>query len=361
VSVSEGSAELGSRIPTHRLRDWMAEVLATCGVAMDSARVVADVLLTAELKGVPSHGLARLPIYVKRLELGLIRANPHRGILCDSSTVLLIDADNGLGHPAADWGVRRIVSKAKEAGIAICGVANSSHFGMAGYYAEVAARQGVICLVTTNAASRVAPWGAIDRLFGTNPIAIAVPGPEEEPIVLDMATSVAAIGKIMLAAKQNSPIPVGWAIDAEGKPTTDPQAALEGSLLPIGDAKGAGLAFMLDVLSGVLTGSAFGRSVGSQNDLSRPEHCGHTLIAIDVAAFLPLPDFKERLFKYLQEFKQCRPRPGVSSVSLPGENQRDHEYRSREQGIALSALALSECRQLAENLGIVDVLTFAQG
>jgi LDH2 family malate/lactate/ureidoglycolate dehydrogenase len=176
-----------------------------------------------------------------------------------------------------------------------------------------------------------------------------------------MATSVAAIGKIMLAAKQNSPIPAGWAIDADGKPTTDPQAALEGSLLPIGDAKGAGLAFMLDILSGVLTGSAFGRDVGSQNDLSRPEHCGHLLIAIDVAAFLPLSDFKERLSKYLQEFKQCRPGPGVSSVSLPGEKQRNHEHRSREQGIALSALALSECHQLAESLGISDVLTFAQG
>ena len=249
--------------------------------------------------------------------------------------------------------MRLCVEKARRTGSAVAGIRNSTHFGMAGYYSEIAAREGMIGITTTNSSPRMAPWGSRDALLGTNPLAIAVPGPDNGSVVLDMATSVAALGKIMLAAADGTPIPEGWALDADGRPTTDASAALKGTVLSFGGPKGSGLAFMLDVLSGVLTGGSFGSKVRSlYRDMSNPERCGHFLFAIDVEAFMPISDFRAHINRYAAEFKRCRPVPGVSEVYLPGEIESRRERAAQAESLLLAPKTYEELLRVAQETGV---------
>ena len=341
------------RIPAARLVEWAERVFVTAGVPVDVARVVADCLVRADLMGVSSHGVSRMAIYLKRLDLGLVSTAASPRVIRESPSTLLVDAGEGFGHPAAVWTAHRCVEKARPTGATVAGIVNSTHFGMAGYYAEIIAEAGMVGLATTNTSPRMAPWGAMDALMGTNPLAIAVPGDAGESIVLDMATSVAALGKITEAAAQLRTIPDGWALDAEGRPTTDPAAALKGTVLPIAGPKGSGLAFMLDILAGVLTGGCFGAQVGSlYRDFSTPERCGHFLAALDVEAFLPLDAFRDRIAYYADAFKACRPQPGVDEVFLPGEIERRRERAGRLNGVCLPAETHSSLLQIADERGI---------
>jgi len=341
------------RVSAPMLAAWTERVFVASGVPPVSSKVVADCLVTADLKGMPSHGVSRIPIYIQRIRLGLVCPNANPKILRESPSALQIDAANGLGHPTASWGMRLCVEKARRTGSAVAGIFNSTHFGMAGYYAEIGAREGVIGIATSNSSPRMAPWGSRDALLGTNPLAIAVPGPDGGPIVLDMATSVAALGKIMLAAADGTPIPDAWALDADGHPTTDAAAALKGTVLPVGGPKGSGLAFMLDVLSGVLTGGSFGSQVRSlYRDMSNPEQCAHFLFAIDVEAFQPISEFRARMERYAGEFKRCRPMPGVSEVYLPGELERRCERVGRAEGLRLPSKTYEDLIQVARDTGV---------
>lgn len=336
-------------ISAKKLAGWIERLLMEAGVDIESAQIVADCLVQADMKGTTSHGVSRMPIYLKRLDAGLVSAGAIPKIEKETQSGLLINAGGGFGHPAAIWAAERCVAKARNTGVSVAGVLNSTHFGMASYYAEFIAKAGMIGLATTNSSARMAPWGAVDALFGTNPLAIAVPS-DDGVVVLDIATSVAALGKITEAAARGDTIPADWALDVEGNPTTDPAAALRGTVLPFAGPKGSGLAFMLDVLAGVLTGGCFGPDVGSlYRDWDKPEQCGHFLIAIDIEGFLPLPEFRQRIANYVKVFKASAPRPGFKEVLLPGELERRRQRVSERHGIALEPHIYSSLIKIAND------------
>ena len=334
------------------LAEWIEQVLSSNGVASDAAATIADCLVSADMKGVASHGVARLPVYLSRLKQGIVNPDPAPTVVSESGAVVLIDADGGFGHPVAAFGMRTAIDRARTAGAAAVGIRNSTHFGMAGYYAEMAAREDAIGIVTTNSAPRMAPWGGKDAVLGTNPLAIAVPR-VVAPIVLDMATSVAALGRILIAAAGGSTIPEGWALDEDGHPTTDPKAALIGTLAPVGGPKGSGLAFMLDILCGVLTGGAFGLDVRSlYRDPTMPERCGHFMLVIDVNAFVPIDVFRAAIERYVTDFKASSPVADSGEIFLPGEIQQRLEHQARSDGIIYDSWAFDDLRRIAEDSGI---------
>lgn len=329
------------------LFDWTKNLLVCVGVPADRAQVIADNLVAAELKGVPSHGLSRLGIYLKRLDQGLLDARAKLITLSERPSALSLDAQNAFGHAAAFEAMETAIEKARVSGACAVTVRNSTHFGRAGYFAEHAARQGLIAIVTTNSAARMAPWGGKQSVFGTNPLAVGIPA-NPQPIVLDMSTSVAALGKIMLAEKAGSDIPNNWALDAEGRPTASPSEALQGSLVPIAGPKGSGLAFVLDVLSGVLSGAGFGREVGSlYRDFTRPEGCGHFLLVFDVAAFMPLDSFKRSVSSYANLVRETAPIDSQAPVLVPGDFEQMVEARTRVTGVTLQVALRDELTSLS--------------
>jgi LDH2 family malate/lactate/ureidoglycolate dehydrogenase len=248
------------------LRAFCEEVFLSCGMVQEDAAIVADSLVQANLRGVDSHGVARVGIYAKRLKMGLVNPRPNVGIVRESAGTLLVDGDNGMGQVV---GVRAIdlgLDKAGKSGGISVGVRRSNHYGAGAYYVQRAVARDAIAFAYSNAPPTMAPWGGVDPYVGTNPYAYGVPAGEHRPIVLDMATSIVARGKIILAAERGEPIPEGWAIDAEGNPTTDAQEALAGSVLPFGGPKGYALSLMIDIMAGALTGAGFGPGINSMYD-----------------------------------------------------------------------------------------------
>jgi LDH2 family malate/lactate/ureidoglycolate dehydrogenase len=241
-------------------------------------------------------------------------------------------------------------------GVGAVGVRNSSHYGMGALYVEQAARQDMVALALTNAPSNMPPAGGRSKFFGTNPLTIGIPSGDERPIVLDMSTSVVARGKIVMAQKEGRTIPPGWAIDEQGQPTEDPATALLGAVLPMAGYKGAGLALMIDVLCGVLTGAAFGQHIVDLYDEGdRRQDVGHVFIAIAVDTFMPVPAFKERLAQFMDEVRSQPRLPGVDRIYLPGEIEFEASARAAQVGVALSEAGKEELRQLAARCGVATI------
>lgn len=327
---------------------WAEDLLKTIGVPVSRARLVAESLVGAELCGLDSHGLSRLGIYVKRLKLGLINPSADLLTISETESTLVLDAQCGFGHPATAEAIDIATRKARVTGLCAVAIRNSTHFGRAAFFAERAAHNGCIAIVSTNSAARMAPWGGKEAVFGTNPLAVGVPC-EPEPLILDMSTSVVALGKIIMAEKSGEPIPEGWALDRDGRPTTDAKLALEGTLLPMGGPKGSGLALMLDILSGVLSGARFGKSVGSlYRDFTKPEGCGHFAIVLDVAAFMPIEVFRRCVADYCAQIKSTDSVLAGRAVALPGEIERERRVRSLEDGIVLSQEVYRDLVKLSE-------------
>jgi len=315
------------------LRSIASRVLEEAGVLRDHARIVAECLVFADLRGIDSHGVVRLPTLVRRVKEGSIRANAVPRVIADFPGGVLIDAGGGFGHVAALEATDVCIERARLVGICCAGVRNSSPFGVAGYYAIRAARRGMIGIAMSNAAPAMAPWGGAAPLLGTNPLAIAAPAGKDEPLVLDMATAVVARGKIRLAAEKGKKIPLGWALDRSGKPTDDPREALEGTLLPIGGPKGYGLALMIDVLAGLLTGSGFAGDVGALEDCHAESRAGHFFCVIDPERFLPSEEYRRRMLELVDRVKRVPLAEGVDRVYLPGEIEAEVERERRSNGI----------------------------
>ena len=334
------------------LKDWVIRVFVANSVPYDQADIIADCLVRADMKGVASHGVSRIPIYLKRLGLGLVRADARPKIIRETDSTGVVDAGDGFGHPAAMFGLRFAIERARRTGAGVAGIINSTHFGMAAHYGEIASSEDCVALVSTNSSPRMAPWGARDALFGTNPLAISVPGPTG-PLVLDMATSAAALGRIVMAAAAGQAIPPGWALDREGRPTTDAATALGGTVVPMAGPKGSGLAFMLDVLCGALTGGEFGLSVRSlYRDMDVPEQCAHFMIVINVAAFIPVEQFRAAMTRYVSDFKACRPAEGIETVYLPGEIEQMRLHRALAEGVPIELSTLQALQEIATATGI---------
>ena len=239
--------EIMPRFEASALRGYCVSVLTASGVERSCAEAVADALIDAELTGVSTHGVSRLAVYMQRMDAGVMSRENNIRIVRESTSTLVVDAGNSLGAAAAKFAMERCIAKAKETGCCFASVHSSNHFGTAAYYTRLAAAQDMIGFACTNLKGKIAPFGSAEPYMGTNPISVAAPS-DDLPIVLDMAPSVVALGKLILAQKLEKSIPEGWALDKDGRPTTDPAAGRAGSLVPIGGAKGSGLAIMVDVL-----------------------------------------------------------------------------------------------------------------
>jgi LDH2 family malate/lactate/ureidoglycolate dehydrogenase len=338
-----------------RLRGFAIRALLKTGVPIRQATTVADCLITANLRGVDSHGIARLPTYVERIQKGLIAPKARAVVVRRSKSTALIDGKNGLGQVLGTTAMRMAMKTARQTGIGAVGVLNANHFGMGAYYGMIAARRNMIGIVVCNAAPAMAPWGGRDRILGTNPLCIAIPGGEAtngHPIVLDMSTSVVAQGRIRLAATRREDIPLGWALDRHGRPTKETTKALEGSLLPIGGPKGYGLAFMIEVFSGVLTGAAVGKDIGSTYDMKKMSRVGFFVVAINVDSFIKVSHFGERINAYVKIIKSSKLAKGVNHIMLPGEMEMLEQERRSRTGIPLSPEEWQSLQKLSRTLKV---------
>ncbi|HEY8426317.1 MAG TPA: Ldh family oxidoreductase [Limnochordales bacterium] len=341
------------RIPWEALRERCQRILERAGMRPEDAFLVADSLVMAELRGVRSHGVVRLPVYVERIRRGVLDPRAELRVVRDHKAVATLDACDGHGIPAGVRAMDRCIEKAREYGVGAVAVRRSNHFGAAWYFARRAVEAGMIGVAAANADAFVAPWGAARRYLGTNPIAIGIPAGEEPPIALDMATSAVAHGRIMLAKQRGESIPLGWALDREGRPTTDPSAALEGALLPFGEAKGSALSLIIDLLCGPLAGALTGPFIAAlYADLDRPQRLGHFFMAIDVAAFADPAEFRQRVDESIRAIRALPPAHGFERVYLPGEPEWLNEQRNRQQGLVLEPATERQLVELEASLGL---------
>ncbi|HIC96623.1 TPA: Ldh family oxidoreductase [Candidatus Bipolaricaulota bacterium] len=333
------------------LRRFCREVLIKVELTAEDAAVVADSLVQANLRGVDTHGVMRLPIYVKRMRMGLIAVRPKMELHRTGSATAILDGGNGPGQVVTLRAMEEAIKMAQEAGAGLVAIKNSNHFGAAAYFAMRALEDDMIGLALSHAEADMIPFGGGRPCLGTNPIAIAVPAGEELPIVLDMATSIVAMGNILLAAKEGRSIPEGWAVDTEGNPTTDPKRAR--AVRPVGGPKGYGLAVIVDVLSALLTGAAFGVHINRMYDnFSEPQAIGHFVGAIDISRYVPPVEFKKRIDQMIREIKATPPAEGFTEVLLPGEPEFRTEEQRLRKGVPLSEEVYTELATLGEELGV---------
>ncbi len=349
---------MGERLDAARLFEVAAAVYRSIGVPEQDAQLAADTLVQADLWGHQSHGLLRLGWYYARLQSGAMQALTHTTLEVDAGAIAVMDGHDGVGQVIARRAVEQAVTRARKHGVGVVSVRNSNHFGTCMYYTRIGAEQGCIMILMSNAGPNMAPWGGLKKKIGTNPWSIAVPGGKHGPVVMDMANSGVARGKIYLANKRRESIPPHWAVDAQGRPTTDPQAALEGFILPMAGHKGYVMGAMVDILSGVLSGSQFLDKVHGPYDPVNRSGAGHFMVALNVAAFQPLADFEARIDQYLVSLKDVPLAAGHTQVFYPGEMEKQAELENRSLGLLLPADTLSDVARVAHEAGVGALLPF---
>lgn len=347
-----------------RARDFAAALLQAAGATEEDARITAEVLVASDLRGHESHGVSRLEqFYVRPLLTGQINARPRSVVRHETAATIVIDADNGLGQPAARRAMDRCIEKAREAGMCMAIIRHSNHFGIAGYYAMQALAHEMIGISCTDAGPLAVPTGGRAAMLGSNPIAFAAPAGKNRPFVLDMATSVVPIGKVEVRARREAPLPIGWAVDEEGQPTTDASSVLDrlrrdlpGGLMPLGglDAghKGYGLSMMVEILCSVLAGAR--AHLGDPRAFSdgEPMDVNHMVAAIDIAAFGAVAEYKRDMDTYIDGMHQVPPAPGVDRVRVAGEPEFEAEEERRRRGIPLHESVVASLRALGVELGV---------
>lgn len=336
------------RFTADELRSWARSLLSAAGLRMDASELVADTLVAADLRGVSSHGVYRLPIYLQRLERGLLDRDPKPVTVRQGGAVALVDARHAPGQVAAVYAVDLAVTLAREHGVGLTLVRRSSHYGAAAYYVLRAARQGLVALTVSNVEPDVVPFGGARAALGTNPLAFGAPaGPGVEPVVLDMATSQVAMGKVLRARVTSERLEPGWAVDGEGRPTTDPEVAR--AVVPLGGAKGYGLALMIELLAGALSGAGTGTAVRRMyDDWDEPQDVGHLFLVIDPEAAVGSAAFAEATAGVVTSLKATPPAPGVERVIVPGELEAERERMLSERGIELPPPLVRELLTLSQ-------------
>lgn len=325
-------------------------VLEQMGVPADEASMVSDCLLYANLSGVDSHGVIRLPHYVRRLRNGTIKARPVIGFSTPRPALLSVDGDDGLGHVVTTKAVRRGIELAREQGSAGIAIGNSSHFGMAGFYLRDITEAGMVGMVTTHTDVRIVPPGARSPFAGTNPIAFGFPTPGE-PFVLDFATTSVSFGKIALARAEGKQIPSDWALDKDGEPTTDPHEVV--GMHAIAGHKGAGLAMIVDLFSSMFTGMAFGPHINRMyEEMDAPRKLGHFVQIWDIGALVPETEVRSRIGQYISELHELPRRSAETPIYHPGEPEALRRAQRAADGIPLEPGLLAELRDLALELDV---------
>jgi L-2-hydroxycarboxylate dehydrogenase (NAD+) len=345
------------RVSVSQLEQFIAQAFEAVAIAPAEARMIAELMVRADMQGSEGHGVFRLPQYIRRIKGGAVNVKPNIRLVREAAGMALVDGDNGMGHLVMHYATQTAIDKARTAGIAWVGVKWSNHAGPASLYASMPLEHDMIGLYfAVGNANHLPPWGGIDMLLSTNPIAVAVPAAVEAPVVLDMATTVAAYGKVKTKAQRGEMMPEGWMIDREGKPLRDPRRANEGFLLPIGGYKGYGLALMIGLLAGTLNGAAMGKDVVDFNaDDTTPTNTGHAIVAIDVAAFQPVAEFKQAVDALVRDLRHSRTLPGVERIRIPGEGSHAARADRREHGIPIPAALRTALDTLAGELEIAPL------
>ncbi len=339
------------------LERFCIQTIERMGVRQEDRAIFADVLLQGTLRAVPAQGqgVQQLPTYYQRIQRGVIRLAAELEIVNLSGAIALVDAHDGLGSVMGARAMDLALDIAGEQGIGAVGIRHSTHFGIAAYYAMRALQHGCIGLAFSNAGPEIAPWGGTQAVVGTNPWAVAIPAGQELPVVLDMANSTSGKGMIGRFLREHLPIPDDWALTADGERTTDATQGMAGTLFPLGGPKGYAMAVIVDALTGVLTGSAYGASCFGETR----QDVGNMMIAIDVSRFMPIDTFKERMDAFIQEIRSSTRATGVDAIYLPGEMEYRRVEERRAHGVPFETGRLADLRELGTRLNVPTELAGA--
>lgn len=336
------------------LKDFARRMLVAAGVGEQAAALTADSLVAANLRAVDSHGVQLLPYYIPHIQKGLMKTDTAGRVVTESGACLLYDGESGLGQEVAAICCDHAVRLGREHGLGAVTARNTNHFGAAAYWGQRISSAGMIGIVLCDASPIVAPWQGREGRLGTNPICLSVPGPDGRPFLLDMATTTVAMGKIYRAAFTEQPeIPAGWAMDSDGRPTTSTQAAMNrGMLMPLGGYKGSGLAMLVEILCGVLSGGAVSNEVGGLRYLDKPQKISQFFLAIDVSRFMPLQEFNARMDRLAALVKSAAPAAGYQEVLVAGDPEWRAEQTRRREGIPLDGGVWERLVKSAGGLGV---------
>ncbi len=343
------------------LEKFTTGVLSKAGLLGSDASQVAKMMITADLRGVDGHGIFRLPQYVRRIRAGGINVRPNIHLVEDQISTALVDGDNGMGHLVMSRAAEVAIEKADRTGVAWVGARMSNHAGFGALYAEMPlARDMVGLYMGVASANHMAPWGGVEKILGTNPLTMAIPAGKEPPVIIDMATTVVAYGKVKTYRLAGKNMPVGWMIDRRGEPITDPNRSDEGFLLPIGGYKGSGLAIAIGMLAGLLNGALFGRGCIDFNaDETSLTNTGHAIVALKIGNFCPVEKFKLQVDAAIREIRDSDRMEGVDRIWLPGEKEYVCLLDRRANGIPMNPDLRRSLDALAESLG-ADSLSVAK-
>jgi L-2-hydroxycarboxylate dehydrogenase (NAD+) len=339
------------RVPFAVLRDATAAIFAGHGLPQSDALRVADCLVEADLRGLSSHGVNRVPIYARRLREKLVNPRPELRVESTTPATAKVHGDNGMGFVVGTRAMDEAIGRARNVGIGLVLASNSNHFGMAASYLLQALDAGMAAMVLTNASPAMPIWGGRTPFLGTSPFAMAAPG-GRVPLVLDMATAVVARGKIRTAAQRGEPIPLGWALDENGAPTTDAEAGYRGVGLPLGGPKGSGLSLLMEAFAGVMSGAAFGGEVKNQYlDFETPQNVGHLFMALKPDLFMPRDAYEARMDELVERARACPRAAGFDEILMPGEPEGRTAARRRQEGIPVPDADLAMLREEAAAVG----------
>ncbi|KAH7162138.1 Malate/L-lactate dehydrogenase [Dactylonectria estremocensis] len=358
AETQEASESRRIHVAAAEARRLVEDILKGNGVPAENAAIIARCLVAADLRGVDTHGMNRIPSYMERIRQGVLNAGAEPTVNQVTPVVAQVDGQNGFGFVAAHKAMAAAVESARVYGIGMASVKHSNHFGMSAWLVQQALDAGMMSLVFTNSSPALPAWGGRSKLMGVSPIACGAPGKKPtSDFILDMAPSVAARGKIYKAKRRGEKIPLDWALDAEGRPTDDPAAALEGVMLPMGGPKGSALSIMMDVFSGVLSGSAFAGHVTNPYDPSRPADVGHFLIAIKPDLFMSLDEFRERMQYLYERVVGCEKAAGVDRIYFPGELEQLAQAEREKTGIPLVQAEIDALNEEAKKVEAKGFIT----
>ncbi len=336
-----------------QLENLVSRLAHAAGVRQGDAALFANALVDADVHGVSTHGISRLNIYLRRIQAGLIRPDAELKVIRQTGSVVSYDADNGLGQVQAIKALKHLMPLAERNGVAVGSIRNSQHFGALSYYCNFAAAQGFVLLAMTNCEPAMAPEGGYQAFFGTNPIAASFPTGKGFAVKIDLATSTVARGNIIAAQKRKASIPLGWALDRNGEPTTDAQEALLGTVLTMAGHKGYALALMVELFSGLLAGAAIGDEVGSMyKDMDRKQNVGHFFCLFHIDAFIDRAEYLRNIDATIDRIKAGKKRPGVEEILVPGERSERKAQINSEHGIAVSDETLHEIQLWCSQLNV---------
>jgi LDH2 family malate/lactate/ureidoglycolate dehydrogenase len=344
--------EAEDRVKADKLLNLVTTIFERRHLESVDARLLADSLVFADLSGVHSHGVLRVPEYIKKLTQEGVNPRGRPRVVRDEGSCLVVDGDNSMGQIGAHFAMTQVIERARSTGIAAAGIRGSNHCGAMAYFATQALPHDMIGLATTNALPTMAPWGGAQRILGINPVGIAIPAGQKWPVVYDAAFSGSSHGKIRIYQQKGLTLPDDWALDSQGRPTADPNLAVDGLLRPIGGFKGVGLAMIAGIFASMLSGASYGTELGNMEEGPRPGQDGHFVAAVRISAFEDIEVFKARVDRAIEQIHACRLAPGFERTYAPGELEFINRENYRREGIPLNRVTLADLHQAAGEMGL---------